>query len=226
MQEFRPIAITPHFYQLGTPFFPVYLSLGEDAMLIEGGTGATTDIIVHQIQELGIDPRRIKYIALTHTHADHVGAIPRLKALWPHLQLVAGDKAPKLLGNEKVIKQFVGMDGAIAGIMKEKGEIPAVPETLAEYLFPVDRIVVEGDVIDLGTGCAGPSIRPPGIPPVTSPGGRKRKRSSPSGTPSDIIPRRKTPSGPITTFPWWSTAKAFENSETFPQNTWPSATTG
>lgn len=151
-QEFKPIEITPNFYQLGTPFFPVYLSLGEDAMMIEGGTGATFQIIVDQINAMGIDPGRIKYIALTHTHADHVGALPRLKAIWPHLTVVAGERAPKFLGNEKIIRQFVSMDKAIAGIMAEKGEIADVPEPLDEYTFPVDKIVGEGSVIDLGKG--------------------------------------------------------------------------
>ena len=63
----KPIAITTNLFQLGLPSFPVYLSIGEEGMLIEGGTGPTTDMIVQQIQMLGIDPSKIKYIALT-TH--------------------------------------------------------------------------------------------------------------------------------------------------------------
>ncbi len=165
MEAFKPIQITPNFYQLGTPPFPVYLSLGDDAMLIEGGTGGTFNIIVNQIDSLGIDPQRIKYIALTHTHADHIGALPRLKAIWPHLQVVAGEKAPKLLGNEKVIKQFVSMDKAIAGIMEEKGEIPKIPESLDQYLFPVDKIVKEGDALELGKGVRWTAYNVPGHSP-------------------------------------------------------------
>jgi len=165
MNSFRPIEVTRNFYQLGTPFFPVYLSVGDDAMIIEGGTGATYNIIVDQINALGIDPRRIKYIALTHTHADHVGAVPRLKALWPHLQVVAGEQAPKILGNENVIKQFVSMDKAIADIMVSKGEIPQLPEALETYSFPVDRIVHEWDTIDLGNGIRWTAFNSPGHSP-------------------------------------------------------------
>jgi len=165
MSTFDPIKITPNFYQLGTPPFPVYLSLGEDAMLIEGGTGGTFEIIVGQIKALGIEPQRIKYLALTHTHADHIGALPRLKALWPHLQVVASEKAPKILGNEKTIEQFVSMDTAIAGIMAELGEISEVPETFAKYEFPVDRTVKEGDQIDLGAGVCWTAYTVPGHSP-------------------------------------------------------------
>lgn len=165
MEVFKPITITPNFYQLGTPFFPVYLSVGDDAMIIEGGTGGAFNIIVEQIDSLGIDPQRIKYIALTHTHADHLGALPRLKAIWPHLKVVAGEKAPKILGNEKVLKQFVSMDRAIAGIMKEKGEISEIPETLDQYSFTVDRIVKEGDAVELGRGVRWTAYTVPGHSP-------------------------------------------------------------
>ncbi len=165
MKAFAPVEVTPSFYQLGTPFFPVYLSLGEDAMIIEGGTGATFNIIVDQIKAMGINPERIKYIALTHTHADHVGAIPRLKAIWPHLQVVAGERAPKFLGNEKIIKQFVSVDNAISEIMAKKGEIPGVPEPLERYEFPVDKIVKEGDWIDLGNGIRWTAYNVPGHSP-------------------------------------------------------------
>jgi glyoxylase-like metal-dependent hydrolase (beta-lactamase superfamily II) len=165
MSAFEPIEITKNFYQLGTPPFPVYLSLGKDAMLIEGGTGGTFGIIVDQVSVLGVDPHRIKYLALTHTHADHVGAVPRLKALWPHLQVVASEEAPQILGAENSIRHFISMDTAIAGIMKTLGEISNVPETFGEYVFPVDRIVQEGDPIELGHGIRWTAYTVPGHSP-------------------------------------------------------------
>jgi len=165
VSTFDPIKITPNFYQLGTPPFPVYLSLAKDAMLIEGGTGGTFEIIVGQIEALGIDPRRVKYLALTHTHADHVGALPRLKALWPNLQVVASEEAPKIFANEKVARHFISMDNAIAGIMAGLGEIPDVPETFGGYVFPVDKTVREGDSIDLGDGIIWTAYAVPGHSP-------------------------------------------------------------
>ena len=64
IRKFKPIKITEHFYQLGTPFFPVYLSLGKDAMLLEGGTGATVAIMLEQLNELQIEPERINILSL------------------------------------------------------------------------------------------------------------------------------------------------------------------
>jgi glyoxylase-like metal-dependent hydrolase (beta-lactamase superfamily II) len=94
-----------------------------------------------------------------------VGALPRLKAIWPHLQVVAGEKAPKILSNENVIKQLVSMDKAIAFIMEEKGEIPQIPKTLDKYVFPVDRSVKEGDTVELGKGVRWTAYTAPGHSP-------------------------------------------------------------
>jgi len=45
----KPIEVTSHLFQLGTPAFPAYLSMGEEGMIIEGGTGPTFLIMVNQI---------------------------------------------------------------------------------------------------------------------------------------------------------------------------------
>src|SRR3989304_9691718 len=160
-----PIKITPHFYQLGTPSFPAYLSLGKDAMVIEGGTGPTYAFIVEQIEELGIDPKRIKYVTLTHTHFDHIGAIPRLKKLWPHLKLVASPLGAATLRNPDVLPMFHKIDGDIANIMLGKGAISEIPPKLDKYEFNVDVEVNEGDKIDLGSGIVWTVYGTPGHSP-------------------------------------------------------------
>ena len=151
----KPMVITQGFYQLGTMDFPVYLSMADEGMLIEGGTGAFYGLIVHQIEELGIVPEKIKYIVLTHTHSDHIGAVPRLKKLWPHLQVVgsyAAAKAFKRLTEKKeVLKEFIDTDNSISRIQLAKGAISEMPVVLDSYNFNVDRIVEEGERINLGS---------------------------------------------------------------------------
>ncbi len=165
MTTFEPIEITPGFYQLGTPFFPVYLSLGDDAMLLEGGNSGTFDLIVSQIKTLGIDPKRIKYLALTHVHADHIGALPRFKAIWPHIRVVAGEKAPEMLVKEKAVQQVIKMDQSIADIMHEKSEISCLPEKHEHFSLPLDEVVAENDSIDLGGGVCWTAYNTPGHSP-------------------------------------------------------------
>ena len=168
-KRYRHISITPNFYQLGTPSFPAYLSLGDDGMIIEGGTGATFAIIIDQLKELGIEPERIKYLLLTHTHADHIGAIPRLRRIWPHLKVVASPVGEKLLTRlvtkQEALKEFITTDRDIAKIRLSKGEIDTVPPELDNYIFGVDMVVKEGDRLDLGSGVSWTIYDTPGHSP-------------------------------------------------------------
>ena len=149
----KPIKITTDFYQLGVPDFPVYLSMGDVGMLIEGGTGAYFTLIVDQIKELGTAPQQIKYLALTHTHPDHIGAVPHLKQLWPHLQVVGSSGAAKALKRltekKEALKEFLANDSAITAIQLAKGAIAAAPPVLENYNFEVDHVLEEGERIPL-----------------------------------------------------------------------------
>jgi glyoxylase-like metal-dependent hydrolase (beta-lactamase superfamily II) len=147
-----PLVITPHLFQLGLPSFPVYLSLGREGMLIEGGTGPTTDIIVKQISMLGIDVSKIRFLCLTHTHFDHVGAVPRLRRLWPHLKVLAGPTGAALLRKDTFVKEFLPHDRMIGDILIGRGDIVAHPSSLDRYAFQADGVLEEGAKIDLGAG--------------------------------------------------------------------------
>jgi glyoxylase-like metal-dependent hydrolase (beta-lactamase superfamily II) len=147
-----PLVITPHLFQLGLPSFPVYLSWGTEGMLIEGGTGSTTDIIVKQIAMLGIDVSKIRYLCLTHTHFDHVGAVPRLRQLWSHLKVLTGAAGAALLQKDTFVQEFVPHDRMIGDILIGRGDIVAHPSSLDAYNFLADYILEEGEKIDLGAG--------------------------------------------------------------------------
>ena len=161
----EPIKITPHFYQLGTKQFPAYLSIGDEAMIIEGGTGPTAKIIMEQIEQIGLDPQRVKYIALTHTHSDHIGAIPRLKKIWPQIRIISSKKGAEILKNNGILREFLWIDKNIAELLKKKKEIEEVPQQLDDYDFNVDIIVKEGDKIDLGSGIVWHVYETPGHSP-------------------------------------------------------------
>ncbi len=161
----QPITVTPHLFQLGIPSFPVYLSLGEEGIIIEGGTGPTSDIIVRQVDMLGIDPSKIRYMALTHTHADHVGAVPRLRRLWPHMRVLAGPVAAAFLKKENFLKEFLPVDRMIGDLLIHRQDIMSHPSPIEAYKFDVDRIIEDGDSIDLGAGIVWHVYRTPGHSP-------------------------------------------------------------
>lgn len=161
-KKYKPIAITDTFYQLGTPAFPVYLSKGQKSMIIEGGTSSISILIIEQIEELGIRPDTINYLFLTHTHADHVGAMPYLKWLCPNLEVIGNPIAADLLKNKANIREIVRGDHNIAEIMLGKREIRETPPELKNPVFHVDTIVDEGDIIDLGDGITWKVYNTPG----------------------------------------------------------------
>lgn len=161
----KTIQLTPHLFQLGTNSFPVYLSMGQEGMIIEGGTGPTFDIIVSQIKSLGIDPLTIKYIALTHTHGDHVGAVPRFRKIWPHIKVLAGATADKFLKKDRFVKEFLPTDKMIGKILMEKGDIEQLPDELEEYRFEADSVIDESTKIDLGDGIKWSIFDTPGHSP-------------------------------------------------------------
>ena len=161
-KSYRPGTLTPQFYLLGTPLYPAYLSMGEYGMIIEGGISSTADLLIQQIRELGISPERIKYIVLTHTHPDHIGAIPHLKKVWPHLKVIGGSVAAKLLKREEAVKEFLQVDNSINENLLIRGEIDEWPPELENYAFDVDQVISEGEKIDLGSGIIWTAYETPG----------------------------------------------------------------
>ncbi len=159
------IRITDSLFQLGIPSYPTYLSLGDDGMLIDGGTGPTTAIIIKQIEALGVDPQRIKYIIPTHTHGDHIGSIPRLRQIWPDLKVLAGTVAAKLLRRENLPKELIPVDRIIGKLCLDAGYIQELPENLDRYDFHVDQVVDEGERICLGKGITWHIYNTPGHSP-------------------------------------------------------------
>ncbi|MBI5523626.1 MAG: MBL fold metallo-hydrolase [Desulfarculus sp.] len=161
-QKHPAIPLGRDLYQLGTRKFPVYLSLGEVGMLIEGGTSPTAGLIAAQVASLGIDPQRIRYIALTHTHADHIGAVPRLRQRWLHLQVVAGAKAAAHLNSPKGLEQFLPADRMIQKIFVGTGQMEALLPEMEDYGLRVDRVLAQGDSLDLGRGVVWTAHETPG----------------------------------------------------------------
>jgi hydroxyacylglutathione hydrolase len=59
----------------------VYLLCGGDELaLIDAGAGVGEAQILENVRSLGHDPARIRYIFLTHAHADHAGGAASLRA--------------------------------------------------------------------------------------------------------------------------------------------------
>lgn len=67
-------------YYVGTCGISAILITGNDGhILIDSGTGNSAAIILHNIQSLGFDPRKVKTILHSHEHHDHVGGFAKIQ---------------------------------------------------------------------------------------------------------------------------------------------------
>ncbi|MBM3156190.1 MAG: MBL fold metallo-hydrolase [Chloroflexi bacterium] len=52
---------------------------GEIMMLIDAGAGKSFDTLVSNMEKLGLDPKKLNSILVTHAHIDHIGSLHRFQ---------------------------------------------------------------------------------------------------------------------------------------------------
>lgn len=94
-----PLAITRHTFVVGGPTLTdpqdayIYLvDLKDTLVLIDAGIGRTVERLLQNISKLGLNPKRIEYLVLTHSHVDHSGGAAALRTQLK-CQVVAHEKA-------------------------------------------------------------------------------------------------------------------------------------
>jgi glyoxylase-like metal-dependent hydrolase (beta-lactamase superfamily II) len=57
----------------------IYLINLEELILIDTGAGWSVDKIIKNVEKLGLDPKNLSKLLLTHCHIDHIGGVPEIK---------------------------------------------------------------------------------------------------------------------------------------------------
>ncbi|MGA2400806.1 MAG: MBL fold metallo-hydrolase [Syntrophobacteraceae bacterium] len=155
-----PGAVNDRLMLFGTRRNTLYLVKGDRHMLIGGGGQWIVAELERQFREYRIDMDRIQYLLIGHTHYDHCGAIPYLRRRYPHLQVLASREAEKLYGMEKAQRNMRTFSHQV---MREMG-LPLEFEgvSLEFDKIHVDRVLEDGDRVDLGSGLSFGVIETPG----------------------------------------------------------------
>jgi metallo-beta-lactamase class B len=72
--DLEPVKLFDNLYAVGNSETTVYaLNTSEGLVLLDAGFENKAELLVQQLQKLGFDPAKVKYILLGHGHADHFG---------------------------------------------------------------------------------------------------------------------------------------------------------
>jgi len=94
-----------------------YLVLAQaGAAVVDAGMPGNEEKILEYAGRVGVGPRDIRFIVLTHPDMDHSGSVARLKTLTGAKVAIHELDAPRLAG-EKKLKEIKGPLGPVLGVM-------------------------------------------------------------------------------------------------------------
>lgn len=150
--------ITKHIYAIKIPFqvktelgaldrfVYSYLIHGETVCLIDSGVVSSEDVIFDYMEKIGLKPEDISLMILTHSHPDHIGSTKSIKAksrckIAAHSGEISWIEDVELQAKERPVPNF---------------------HSLVEGSVDVDKILEDGDVLDLGKNISLEVIHTPG----------------------------------------------------------------
>jgi hydroxyacylglutathione hydrolase len=115
-------------------FVYTYLIYGEEICLIDSGVAFSESVILDYLRETGRSPEEISQMVLTHAHPDHIGAAAAVKKISGCSVAAHYADLEWIENTDQQLKDrpVPGFDALVGGPVK------------------VDRILYDGDVIDLG----------------------------------------------------------------------------
>ena len=129
-QKIEPVKVFDNLYSVGPGYVSVWLlTTPEGNVLFDSAQEPFVDYVINNIRKVGVDPKSIKYIVLSHGHLDHFGGAAKI-------QEVSGARVVAAEEDWKLIEQ-VGSRAGRAG-----GPPPRVPKR--------DMVVKEGDTLTVG----------------------------------------------------------------------------
>ena len=134
----------------------LYILKAPKPAIVETGFSHTTPKALQALEELGISPNDVAYIAVTHVHMDHAGGAGFLAEHCPNAKVICHHVgAPHLINPEKLVQS---VRRAVGPLFPYYGEMKPIPE---------ERMVIVrgGERFELGDGYALEVLDAPGHAP-------------------------------------------------------------
>ena len=121
-----------------------YVIMGSKIVVADPAMAYCADQTIEEIDAI-TGGRPVEAVLLTHSHYDHVGALPAFRKKWPDLKVYAGEHAQKILirpGARATIRQLSEDAAALNGTV--------LPDDYDEDLLTVDEVISDGEEIMIG----------------------------------------------------------------------------
>lgn len=137
--------ITPRLFFLGNLVQQVFLIRGRENALIDAGMSIGGPIILSDLKQSLGDEKRLHWNLLTHSHFDHAGSTPYLQRKIPGLKIGASEVASQILQNPRSVE-------LVRSLNQDLERAARLEEDVAFTGITVDRILRDGEILDLGLG--------------------------------------------------------------------------
>jgi len=131
----------------GNHFYPGYIIKGrEKHLMIDAGINLMGPAYIASLEKVFGDKKALDYVFATHSHFDHLGAIPYLKRKLPHLQAGAFERVGTLMKKKSVLDLMTFLSDL------QRGFFQNIVGDEDVHIEPVDFefSLKEGDRFDLG----------------------------------------------------------------------------
>jgi glyoxylase-like metal-dependent hydrolase (beta-lactamase superfamily II) len=151
--------VVPGFHIIGAAEVPSYLLDGDRPVLFDAGFSVFGPHYERAIRKI-LGTRSPKILFLTHVHFDHCGAAAYLQKAFPGLIIAASQRAAEIVRRPNARKLMADLNDSAADTARRwKPELP-----LSEPFqpFEVDRVLEDGERLELGPGLSLQVIATPG----------------------------------------------------------------
>lgn len=132
---------------------------GEKIGIVDAGLSATAKKLTEEINVFIESGLRLDFVFVTHAHFDHVGGIPALREAFPGLQIVSSPQTAAKLNNKDVVSELFEKNIQCHEVFEDA---PALDRKRWEAALKIDKVMGDGDGLDLGVGVHVKAVFTPG----------------------------------------------------------------
>ena len=151
--------LSENVFQLTTSVSTHLLIAGDATVLVDTGISPMHQRLTSELRKYLGEEGRLDFIFLTHAHFDHFGAVPYLRQAHQGVMLITGPQTAAMLAKPEFLEEAYEKNLACAKAMKSDLGM-AKEEWIAA--MQVDRILGDGDAVDIGDGVEVKLISSPG----------------------------------------------------------------